>query len=185
MRVPALVFLTMFLVASAAWAQPVNEVSLFLSNVSSLSYSSSDELRWYTGVGVGYSRMIRPNVSAQLAVAMEEHRTYPYFVGPTGDILPVQPHDIRTYPVHLAARYHWVNDTRWKPYLGLGLRYVAAPDVDSRFRFEDKLNAEAVGGVQFLVKPEFGIELEARQLAGDREHYDQLFKLSVGVNWRF
>jgi outer membrane protein W len=172
------------LLALPGFGQEKNQFSIFVSDISNWS-NTHERTHWYGGVGVAFDRMVTSHLSAQLGVAAEEHRTYPYLVDETGRILPVPPVDIRTYPIDLAARYHWLNDGRWRPYFGAGLRYVAAPHVDQGFLYKNHLNAQLVGGVEFLVRPSFGVVLDAKQLLGDRDNYDALFKLSAGVNWRF
>lgn len=171
------------LFTSAALAQEKSEFSVFLSDIAGTGIG---RVHRYGGLGASFSRMLTPHVSAQVSVASEVHRSYPYFVGFDGTILPATQQDIRTWPVDFVARYHWLNDTRWKPYLGAGLRYVAAPHgVDPGFRYQDHLNAQVVGGLEFLVRPNFGITLDAKQIVGSRETYDPELKFSAGVNWRF
>src|SRR5262249_10965842 len=123
--------------------------------------------------------------SAQLAVASEEHNTYPYIVTSTGGIVVVPQETVTTYPIDLTARYHWRNDARWKPFLGAGLHYIAAPNVDRQFRYQNHLTAIVTGGVDYQLRPSFGTFLEAKQLLGDRENYDALLRFSAGVSWRF
>jgi outer membrane protein W len=171
------------LISSAALAQQKNGFSLFVSDVSFIS--GAHESHWYGGVGVAWDRMITPHLSGQLAFAAEQHRTYPYLVGGSGEILPIVARDVRTYPIDLAARYHFLNTARWKPYVGLGLRYVGAPQADARFRYKSHVSPQIVGGVAFAVRPTWSLVLEGRQLLSDHGSYDPMFKASVGVSWHF
>jgi outer membrane protein W len=178
-------FLIAFLVLSpAAFGQQKREPSIFLSDISGVS-NAHEKTHWYGGVGIAFNAFVTPRISAQVAAAVEQHHTYPYLVSPNGFIDPVIPLTIRTYPIDLAAQYHFLNETRWKPYLGLGARYVRAPKVDPGFLYRNHLNPEIVGGVEFLIRPSLGLTLDAKQLLGDRESYDPFLKVSVGLGWRF
>ena len=184
MRTFAVALLTSLLFASAVFAQQKREFSVFLSDVAGTS-DSHERAHWVGGIGAAYSMKFTPRFSAQLAAAYEDHRTYPYYVLRSGGIFFVPQARIKTYPIDLTARYHWANDSRWQPFLGAGLRYVAAPNVDPAFRYQSHLNAEVSGGVEFLVRPTLGITVDARQLLGDRESYDPLLKVSAGVSFHF
>jgi hypothetical protein len=96
----------------------------------------------------------------------------------------VTPVKFRTYPIDLTARYRFVNDTRWKPFIGAGARYVAAPHVDSMFGYTNRLSPELVGGVVFQLR-HLGIVVDGKALLADHEYYDSAFKTAVGLNWRF
>ena len=91
---------------------------------------------------------------------------------------------LRTYPIDLTARFRWVNDTRFKPYIGLGARYVAAPHVDSMFGYTNRTTPELVGGVVYQLR-HLGIVADGKVLLGDHEYYDSMFKTSIGLSWRF
>ncbi len=183
-RTFVVVLFTSLLLASAVFAQQKSEFSVFLSDVAGTS-DSHERAHFVGGIGAAYSVKLTPHVSAQLAAAVEDHRTYPYLVLSSGAIVFVPQVRIKTYPIDFAARYHWPNDSRWQPYIGAGFRYVAAPHVDPGFRYQNQLNAEVSGGVEFLVRPTLGITVDARQLLGDRENYDPLLKISAGVSFHF
>jgi outer membrane protein W len=175
-------FLVLLLIAPAAFAQQRNHFSVFLSNLG--VYSTSQHTHWYSDYGAAFDTSFTPRLSAQLSVSSEGHSTYPYVVDSSGYINQVDPVRFRTYPIDLTGRYHFITESRWKPFLGAGLRYVAAPHVDSQFGLRSHLTPEAVGGVVFQMQ-RIGIVFEGKQLLGDREYYDSMFKASVGVNWRF
>src|SRR5205823_6345748 len=152
MRKPALFFILVLAVAPSAFAQRKNELSVFLSDISHVT-EAFGKTHWYGGVGLAYNAFVTPRFSAQLAVAAEEHRSYPYIIDGLGGIQPVPSRKLRTYPIDLSGRYQFLNETRWKPYLGLGARYLAAPKADPGFGYRNRLTPEAVGGVEFLVLP--------------------------------
>src|SRR5437762_8693102 len=113
----ALLVVLLSLVPLLAHAQPNQTASIFLSDV---MQNQTDRLteRWPSGFGASFERMVAPRWSLQGAVAVEQHHSYAYIVDENGGIVLVDSARLRTVPVDLTARYHWLNDTRWKPYLG-------------------------------------------------------------------
>lgn len=87
----------------------------------------------------------------------------------------------RTYPIDFTLHYRF-DDTRWKPYIGAGARYVAAPHVDSMFGYTNRLTPEVVGGVVFQMR-HLGIFADGKVNLGDHEYYDPVFKTAIGVSW--
>src|SRR5688572_26162685 len=113
MRRTALVAVLANLLATVALAQQ-NELAVFVSQ-----FQTSD--RGKVGYGVSFSRNWTRRFSTAIAVAVED----PVVAFCTGGILTPQRCSeitLRTHPVDLTGRFHFVNDTRWKLYIGLGLR---------------------------------------------------------------
>src|ERR1043165_8482290 len=133
-------FAVIALVCSAAYAQQTQTLSLFRSGV--------DE---QAGYGISYEQMFAPRWSVQAAVAVERHHSYGYVVEDNGAIAMVEPERLRTVPIDLTAPYHRPNDTRWKPFLGIGAHYVAAPDADPRFHYRNHLQTAFNGGTLFML----------------------------------
>lgn len=169
-RVFIATLLAAFLFTSAAVAQQKNDAALFLSDISDGA----------NGLGIELAHRVGTDFSVQLAVASEQHQASNLVFESTN-------RKVRTYPVDLAFRYHWRNETRWKPYLGLGARYVNAPykSGESVYGNGNRMHAEIVGGVELLVRPAFGIVLDGRQLFGNAQSFDPSSKASLGVSWRF
>jgi hypothetical protein len=69
-KIALLVMLFSPFIVSAASAQKKNEVSVFLSDISTYS-NTFGKTHWFGGVGVAYNAMITPRISGQLAVAIE------------------------------------------------------------------------------------------------------------------
>ena len=161
---------------------PRNTFSVFLSDLAGAS--SGGHTRWYGNYGAALESSLTPHWSAQISVTSERHHTYPYFVDEVGFINEVTPVGFHTYPIDLTGRYHFLTDSRWKPFIGAGLRYLGRPNVDSQFRYQSHLTPEVTGGV-VLQFNRFGIAFEGKQLVGDRVPYDSLFKAAAGLNWRF
>lgn len=178
------VVLFSLLIASAALAQQKNEFSVFVTN-SSLTLSRDHGPQGSNSLGLAFDRMVTPRISTQLSVNYERHRTYSYIVNPTGTFAAVPPVRFTTVPIDLSARYHFLNETRWKPYLGLGLRYVRQPNISSQFNYQDHIGPEIVGGTAVQFTRSFGLLLDGKVYLGDREQYDSQFKTSFGLLWRF
>lgn len=172
------------LVCTVAHAQQKQTVSFFLSDINQTS-TDRQSGQWPSGFGVSYERMFPSNWSLEAAVAVERHYSYSYIVEDNGLITFVDRERLQTVPIDVTARYHWPNETRWKPYLGFGAHYLAAPNADSRFRYRNHLEGEVNGGTRFMLTPAFGLLLDGRVFVGDRDSYDQPVKVSLGVSWRF
>ena len=181
-KAAAVVFSLM--IASSAFGQQKNEFQVFVSNLA-VSWTSNDGTHGSAGFGLAYRREFTPRFSTQLAVTTEHHETYDYVVEPNGSFRDVPAQSFHTYPIDLTGRYDFVNDTRWKPYLGGGLRYVAAPNVDTAFGYSNHVGAEIIGGTAFRITPKFGLVLDGKVNFGDHESYDVPFKTSFGLLWRF
>ena len=178
-----LMLVALFSVPTVLLAQPKQTFSLFAAEVNT---SAQDEQR-PAGFGIAYDRMLTQRVSLDAAIAYERHLSYPYVVDVGGFVNQVPRARLRTVPIDVTARYHWLNDTRWKPYLGAGAHYVAAPNVhlDPGFGYQNHLDGEIDGGVVFLFTPALGVMLDGRVIGGDRETYDPVFRVSAGLSWRF
>ena len=175
-------FLLLALCPVSLLAQPQQTLSFFAAG---LNTSAHDERP--TGFGLSYDRMLTRRVSLDAAVAYERHFSLPYVVDVGGFINEVPRARVRTMPIDVTLHYHWLNETRWKPYLGAGAHYVAAPKVhlDPGFNYQSHIDAEVGGGVVFLLTPAFGAMLDGRIIGGDRESYDPIFRVSAGLSWRF
>ncbi|HYS55014.1 MAG TPA: hypothetical protein VER58_14750 [Thermoanaerobaculia bacterium] len=182
MRKLGLLIIILLSVAPVAFAQSRSSLSVFLSEFGVVS--SSQSTHWYSDYGVAFETAFTPRLSVQASVTSERHNSYSYVVDETGYINQVPPVRFRTYPIDLTTRYRFVNDTRWTPFLGAGMRYVAAPHVDSMFGYRNRWTPELNGGVVFHLR-HIGLVFDGKALLGDHEYYDSVFKTSVGVNWRF
>jgi hypothetical protein len=179
----AAVVLTL-MIASAAFGQQKNEFQVFISNLAA-SWTSNNGANVSAGFGVAYNRVITPRLTAQIAVTTQHSDTYSYVVNPDGSFRDVPPVGFNFYPIDLSARYNFLNDTRWLPYLGGGVRYVPAPNVDKAFGYQNHAGVELVGGTEYRISHGFGLLLDGRVNFGDHEFYDQSFKASVGLLWKF
>jgi outer membrane protein W len=179
-----LAFVTVLLnsLATAAFAQS-NQLSIFFNQ-------SAGSVHTHHGYGAALIHLWTPRFSTGIAAAVEDP-VVGICVG--GILTPEKCTDIkvRTYPVDLTGRFHFLNDTRWKPYIGLGARYVGAPHLTSQqllvvgHSYSDHVSAEFIGGLEFLFKPSFGLTAEVKGLLRNSEDYDSAFNFSGGLNWHF
>jgi hypothetical protein len=170
-----------FCLVPVASAQQRHELSVFGSH-SDAGYHAA------YGYGAAFSEAWTPRFSTAIAAGVDEATVC---VGGSFLERPCTQIKLRTHPIDLFGRYHFLNDTRWKPYVGAGVRYLSAPRLTAEERtlvghpYSDHISPQVVGGVELIAVPSFGITVEGKQLVGHREPYDSLLKLSAALNWRF
>jgi long-subunit fatty acid transport protein len=163
--------------------QPQKRTSLyvFLSNPSG-GWSEGGGSSYEGAIGLALQHKFTPRWSAELAVSRQrDHSGFTRF-DPNGNIIEQQTYDIDSTPVDLGAQYHFLNNTNWKPYVGLGMRYTDPSDV--LFDTGDRLFYGATGGVVWQLRPAFGIRFDGKVLLGDTGQLDRV-NGSVGVTWGF
>lgn len=181
-RLAAIVFSLLF--ASTAFAQQKNSLSVFYSNPSfwwTSGYGGHSE----GGVGLAVSHAFSPSFSTELSVARERYTLLRSVSGAP----PYRLTTVHVMPIDAMAKYHFLTESRWKPYAGLGLRYASTNEVGrgqyTIFR-TPSFNPEVSGGVVFQLRPRIGLVVDAKQLIGTHDlHSDPAFKVSAGFHWRF
>lgn len=118
--------------------------------------------------------MFTPHLSGELTVSRARHVSGTTVLGPNGNIIESRTATSYSTPVDLTARYHFLNDSAWKPYAGAGARWA-----DSR-AFLD-----LTGGVVWQFRPSLGLRFDAKGLLGNESRFDSTFNSSVGLAWRF
>lgn len=182
MRKLVLVLLVLLLAVSAS-AQSLdkpNRISVFMTNPG-VGWSDRNGTAWDAGYGVALERRFSRVWSAELSVAAEKHETQPYgFFNPTT-------FELSTYPIDALVRYSFTSvHTRWRPYVGAGARYVAAPDEPPGVEYENQLTPEVAGGVEFNGGESWSLTFNVKQLIEEQSsEFDGMFKVSLGVGWRF
>ena len=185
-----------FVAVSAVAADPQNgrtQLSIFTSD---LGFFSSDHNSGHTGgLGVALSHAFTKNWGVELKVADEKHfgSTVVFKDGTT-------PPDVtyRTFhviPVDLLAQYRFPNSSRWTPYLAAGVHYLNAPVYDDTFvsggaqyrrtSVNGRTTGEIGGGTSFRITPHFGLRFDASFLVAPGRYYDDMFRTSLGVGWKF
>ena len=169
--------LLMTLAAVSAFGQSLDKptrISVFVSNPTG----------WNEGTGAGYGVAVERRFSrmwsAELAVASEKHDVQPFFFNPTT-------YELSTTPIDLVGRYSFqVRHLRWRPYIGAGARYVAAPDEPPNQEYENELTPEVTGGVEYNGGESWSVRFDLKQLISESlPDYDEWIKGSIAVGWRF
>ena len=167
----------------AAQQHPKTQISAYVTP-QSFTYSDSNGTDFSGGFGAALNVFWSQRFSTELSVGAEQ--SY-YAVQPVTDppTFQLDRHRVETYPVDLIGRYHFINSTKWLPYIGGGLRYVDAPSVDSRVPVESRTSAEVSGGVIFHFSPRWGLRMDVKQLLTSSEFFDAGTKGAVGLSWNF
>lgn len=135
------------------------------------------------GGGVSVMHFFNPSFSTEFSVGIErQHYAQPVLYYPPTTQPPYlyfRRSTFTSYPVDAVAQYHFLNSTRWIPYLGVGAHYANGPHT-----FD--IDPQIAGGVLFRITPSFALRFDARQLLGNHsEDWNPAFKPFIGVSWRF
>ena len=167
---------------------PKQQLSVFVTP-EAVTYSKSRGTEFNGGIGAALNVWWTPRFSTEVAVAAEQSYAHYATNRPTagGPITVIGRERVETYPLDALVQYHFVNDTKWQPYLGAGARYVREPTPPpGAERFGNQTSAEINGGVLFQFAPRWALKLDIKQLLrGDTAFFDSRAKGSIGVAWRF
>jgi hypothetical protein len=151
-----------------------NSLYVFIANPEFTSSETSGTN--YSGAfGVALQHKFRERWSGELTIARQRQRTGILRFDPQGNVIERQTFYSHSIPVDLAGYYHFLNDSAWKPYLGLAARYVA----------EEGGAGGIGGGVLWRLRPAFGIRFDGKLLLGNRLSHMSSFNGAVGVAWSF
>lgn len=165
MRKALLVMCVLFALPLFAQDSSKLQLSVFASDPGYVSSSSAGSR--YTG-GFGAALEYRWNQQWALELQAASHQHY---------------RAERSYPVDLLVHYRFQNDSRWKPFLGAGLRYEDEP---FRPSFEDRSGFEIDGGVHFMLTPTVSLRMDAKQLLLNRSgEFEFDLRPSIGFGWKF
>jgi len=194
MRKSIVIAVSLLFVVASAFAQQhassANTVSVFVSNVN-VAYSSSSGSSFDATYGASFDHMFTNHVSAELSVSSQRVRRSVSTFGPAGQ--PVYASFTDTlYPVDANVSYHFLTDSRWKPYVGAGVRYVSGTvqnfnQLNSYRVSTHSIDPEISGGVTFQFRPTLGLRFDAKQVIGNSGSVvgDAAFTGSVGLSFRF
>jgi outer membrane protein W len=120
--------------------------------------------------GVAFDHMFTDRLSAELAVTSQhvERRVATISTDVSGQVTSSTYSDAIT-PIDATVNYHFVNDSRWKPYLGGGVRYVSntitfrGGPLGPAYLKTRTTDPEIAGGVIFQLRPNIGLRLDAKQ----------------------
>jgi len=174
-------FVLVLLLAVPAFAQSLDKprrITFFVSNPA-IGWSEGGGGFADAGYGIAAEYRFAKVWSGELAVATEQHEDQLLFSGTI--------YKLRTYPVDVVVRRSFLTQTRWRPYLGAGVRYVSAPHGGPTFRdYRNRTSAQIAGGVEFNAAESWSLTFDVKQLIrNDDVVYDEFFKVSLGVGWRF
>jgi outer membrane protein W len=186
-------FSLLFVVASAFAQQPApaNTVSVFLSDAM-VSYSSSSGSRLDVSYGGAFDHMFNRHISAEISVTSQPARRYSSTLVVSGQ--PVTSSStVHFHPIDANVSYHFLTDSRWKPYVGGGLRYLNNSVIvnglfgESRRFTTRTVDPEISGGVVFQFRPTLGLRFDAKQIVGNSGSVlgETAFTGSVGLSFRF
>lgn len=194
MRKSIVIAVSLLFVVASAFAQqhatPANTVSVFVSDVSVI-YSSSSGTNIDAAYGAAFAHMFTNRVSAELSVMSQRVKESVSTFGPAGQ--PVYASFTNTlYPVDATVSYHFFTDSRWKPYLGGGVRYVSGTFRNTSQLYSYRVSTHSIdpevsGGVVFQFRPALGLRFDAKQVIGRSGTVagDASFTGSVGLSFRF
>lgn len=154
---------------------------------------------WKGGFGVAFSHSWNAQWSAEGSLGFEQY----YMNGQRFEAsIPVTTREkVRTIPADLMMRFHFPNDSRWKPYVGGGAHYVGAPDITvadisttpnsaglfpvTVRRLDSRLSAQVGIGTTFMITPRVGLQFDVKRLLrNDSITFDPLTRGSFGVHWK-
>jgi outer membrane protein W len=179
----------LFLVAPAFAQHPAhsNTVSVFVSDLT-LSQSRSSGASLDAGYGAAFDHMFNDRLSGEVSVTSERQRRTFGSLSATG-ALTLFTRSNTIYPVDANVSYHFLTNSRWKPYAGVGMRYVSftSTEFSPSGRTWRTVNPEVSGGITFQFRPNLGLRFDAKQILGGDQSIiaDPAFKASVGLSFRF
>lgn len=193
--VGALLFVVV-VVAASAFAQQSNRsnsISVFVTDLA-LSNSNIGGAKIDSAYGASFDHMFTERFSGELSVSSQRFRRYlRTFTGssePTSELFTD-----RLYPIDVNISYHLLNGSRWKPYLGAGLRYVndtfQGYEGTRRTAFYRNavrtIDPEISGGITLQFNRTLGLRFDAKQVFGSNRSdvADPEFKASAGLSFRF
>jgi outer membrane protein W len=193
MRKPLVIAASLLFVITSAFAQqptPSNTVSVFVSDLS-VTHTSASGTSFGAGVGAAFAHRFSDHISAELTVTTQGFRESFTTVSPSGQQVFTS-YSKRLLPIDANVSYHFFTNSRWKPYLGGGLRYmtntvsnIAPPN---SYRFTSRaVDPEVSGGVTYQFRPNLGLRFDAKQTIGGGNSIlgDAAFSASAGLSFRF
>ena len=151
------------------------------------SESNSTGTNFHGGYGLGFEYQVSARWSTELSLAREATPFYGFAsLGPDGVLQP-QRIRVTSYPVDIVGQYHFFTDTAWKPFVGIGLRYVNVDKDGYPYPVEDsRFSPQISAGFYYNFTPHFGLRLDAKRLLrNDSAFYDDTHKVSLGLGWKF
>jgi len=192
MRKPAVIAASLLFVVASAFAQqgsPSNTVSVFVSDLS-IVYSSQSGTDLDASYGASFSHMFNRHLSGELSVTSQPIQRTIIVASASGPTFSTSREHL--YPIDANISYHFLTDSRWKPYLGGGVRYLEntvgfdLPTGTRRFSHRT-VDPEITGGVTWQFRPNLGLRFDAKKIVGSSSSIlgDSALSGSVGLSFRF
>lgn len=187
----------LMLVATATMAQ--TQVSVFTSDLGYI-LSSGHYSERTGGFGLALSHALTPHWGLELKIADEKHYGGSVVWTDPAATPSVTYRTFHATPMDLLGQYRFPNSSRWTPYLSAGVHYVSAPNLNDTFWYRDQegnvhtyqrksVGSRAAGevgvGTSLRITPHFGLRFDANVLVAPGRYYDDLFRPSLGLSWRF
>jgi outer membrane protein W len=181
----------LFVVASAFAQQgsPSNTVSVFVSDLS-IVHSSQSGTDLDASYGAAFSHMFNRHLAAELSVTSQPIQRTVIIASTSGPIYSISREHL--YPIDASVSYHFLSDSRWKPYVGGGVRYLENTtrfDLPTGVRHfsQRTVDPEITGGVTFQFRPNLGLRFDAKQIVGSSSSIlgDSALSGSIGLSFRF
>jgi len=193
MRKSIIVAVSLLFVVATGFAQQPNRsntVSVFVSDLS-ISSSSSTGTNLDTSYGVAFGHMFNRHWFAEVSVTSQPIQRSIIYVS-VGQPTTYTTSRDRLYPMDANVSYHFLSDSRWKPYVGGGLRYLddtVLLDLPAGVRgySHSFVDPEITGGVTFQFRPNLGLRFDAKKIIGTSNSVlgDSALSGSVGLAFRF
>jgi outer membrane protein W len=180
------------LFAASAFAQQSshsNSVTVFVSDLS-IVYTSHSGTDLDASYGLALNHMFNRHLSGELSVTNQPIQRTVIIASVSGPVYFTSREHL--YPIDAGMSYHFLNDSRWKPYLGGGVRYLENTtrfDLPTGVRhFSHRtVDPEITGGVTFQFRPNLGLRFDAKKIIGSSSSIlgDSALSGSAGLSFRF
>jgi len=192
MRKSGVLAASLLFVVTSAFAQQdghSNTVSVFVSDLS-IVYTSHSGTDLDGSYGVAFNHMFNRHLSGELSVTNQPIQRSIIVASASGPIFSTSREHL--YPIDASVSYHFLTDSRWRPYLGGGVRYLEntvsfdLPTGTRRFSHRT-VDPEITGGVTWQFRPNLGLRFDAKKIVGDSSSIlgDSALSGSVGLSFRF
>ena len=192
MRNARMLMISLLFVVASAFAQQnstSNAASIFVSDMS-ITHSSVGTFV-NAGYGGAFDHMFNNHISAELTVTSQRMRqTFTTFS--SAGQATYGSYTKTLLPIDANVSYHFLTDSRWKPYVGVGLRYLSSTVQNvaplNSYRYTSRsVDPEISGGVTFQFRPNLGLRLDAKQTVGNGGFVvgDGQTSGSIGLSFRF
>ena len=183
--------------AASVFAQQTSRSNSVYIFATEISQSNIGRATIDSAYGASFDHLFTERFSGELSVSRQRFRRYvAVFTNSSEPASTNAPFTDWLYPIDATVSYHFLGDSRWKPYLGAGLRYVN----DTFHGYEaigtrtplyraavSTIDPEVSGGITWQFSRALGLRLDAKQVLGSgrSDVADPEFKASAGLSFRF